>query len=219
MYIYYFQGAPTRSCVHENKMKMKLLFVKVKILFRKFQGNSCRKKHQGNSCRYKHQGNSCRNKQRTCRSKQNKTCRNQNEHAVSQISKNMQNSKLVIKVDYKTFKTINETFTLWKANCEKTKREQMALFRKIEKHAAKLNKKEKRKFLNDAELFTEEFELKLSFPFTKLDELTAHYDQLSWEQENNKKRLSLYEVNLFSLFYLTRFLGQEIQPKKKSKNY
>ena len=119
----------------------------------------------------------------------------------------------------KTFKTINETFTLWKSSCEKTKREQMALFRKIEKHAAKLNKKEKRKFLNDAELFTEEFELKLSFPFTKLDELTAHYDQLSWEQENNKKRLSLYEVNLFSLFYLTRFLGQEIQPKKKSKNY
>ena len=109
MYIYYFQGAPTRSCVHENKMKMKVLFVKVKILFRKFQGNSCRKKHQGNSCRYKHQGNSCRNKQRTCRNKQNKTCSNQNEHAVSQVSqinKNMQNSKLVIKVDYKTFKTL-----------------------------------------------------------------------------------------------------------------
>lgn len=94
-------------------------------------------------------------------------------------------------------KTINNVFSAWKASCEKTKKDQMTMFRKIEKYASKLNMKDRAKFLDDAATFNEQYELKLSLPFAKLDNLLAHYDQMEWDAKNKKKRSRTSEVCFF----------------------
>ena len=99
------------------------------------------------------------------------------------------------------YKSILETFTTWKKSCEDTQRGQTALLQKIKKYASKLNKKDRRRFLRHAENFCEKYDLLMSSNFCRLDEYLAHYDQLEWEEEQNKKRAQESKVYLnFSFF-------------------
>ena len=118
-------------------------------------------------------------------------------------------------------KTINNVFSAWKASCEKTKKDQMTMFRKIEKYAAKLNSKEQSRFLEEAALFNEQYELKLSTPYVKLDELLAHYDQMEWDAKNKKKLAQKSKVRLNLWFFcLIFFPGRKAKSKKEeSKNH
>ena len=116
-----------------------------------------------------------------------------------------------------TTKKIKNVFSAWKSSCEKTKKDQMTMFRKIEKYAAKLNSKERAKFLDDAAMFNEQYELKLSLPFSKLDNLLAHYDQMEWDAKNKKKRSRTSEVGFFFPLYYSKLLSRKRSQNKRSK--
>ena len=97
-----------------------------------------------------------------------------------------------------TLQKIQSLLKAWKASCDSTVKEQSRLFRSIDRLSRKLNRKDRLKFIDLCEDFVEREEISMSKPFTKLDELTANYDQM--EIDYNQKKRARQEVN--SPFFL-----------------
>ena len=111
-------------------------------------------------------------------------------------------------------KIISNAFNDWQKSCQETRRGQTALLQKIKKYASKLNKREKRHFLREAENFCEKYDLLMSEPFTRLDEYLAKFEQLEWEEKQNKKQADSSKVCLNFLLLINLYKGQSNQSKK-----